>query len=66
MIHAVVNAILAIEKPEKFRASTGFKATQFFTLLYEIAFTNSRIIASLDFISAVQYMIHFIFISLRL
>ena len=36
----------------------------YFRLLYaiaKIAFINARIIASLDFISAVQYMIHFIY-----
>ena len=48
-----------VEKPEKFRTTTGFEMD-----LYAIAklpFITARIIASLDFMSAVQYMIHFVY-----
>ena len=48
MILAVMNAIFAIasvKKPE----------------IAKIAFISATVIASLDFISAVQYMVHFIY-----
>ena len=45
--------------------SDPIKALNFSKLLYAIAkisFITSRIIAALDFISAVHYMIHFIYL----
>ena len=71
---AVVNTIFStcVEKPEQFRTSTGLSQVTgsnpvkvldfpcFSTQLLKIVFITSRIIASLDFISAVQYVIHLI------
>ena len=73
MILVVMNAIFSncIEKPEKFRTSMGFEPVAypakvlnfsgFSTQLLKIEFITARIIALLDFMTTVQYMIHFIY-----
>ena len=47
----------SVEKPEKLRVATGFSLDT----IAKIAFITATIIASLDFISTVHYMIDFLY-----
>ena len=74
--HNFSNSVTVGRGAWKFKTSSGFEPvtslkTWIFRLLYrlhaiaKIAFIKARIIASLDFISAVQYMIHFLYHFIR-